>query len=53
MQFWDRKNIVRDELKGNDQLRFQMNHHMNLAHAIASKLVHELVPGSKVGAALG
>ena len=53
VQFWDRKNIVRDELKGNDQLRFQMNHHMNLAHAIACKLVHELVPGGKVGAALG
>ena len=42
VQFWDRKNIVREELKGNDQLRFQMNHHMNLAHAIACKLVHEL-----------
>ena len=53
VQFWDRKNIVRDELKGNDQLRFQMNHHMNLAHAIACKLVHELVPDGKVGAALG
>lgn len=53
VQFWTRKNIVRKELQDNDQLRFQMNHHMNLAHAIACKLVHELVPGGMVGAALG
>lgn len=53
VQFWDRKNIVREELRSNDQLRFQMNHHMNLAHATACKLVHELVPGGMAGAALG
>ena len=53
VQFWTRKNIIREELQDNDQLRFQINHHMNMAHAIACNLVHELVPGGKVGPALG
>lgn len=53
VQFWTQKCYIPEELRGNNQLRYQINHHMNLAHAIACKLVHELVPGGLVGAALG
>lgn len=53
VQFWTRKCYIRPELQNRDQLRFQINHHMNLAHAKAVKLVHELVPGGMVGPALG
>lgn len=53
VQYWTKKCFIRDEHIGNDQLRFQINHHMNLAHAIGCKLVHEKVKGGQVGAALG
>ena len=53
MQYWTQKCYIPEELQGNNQLRYQINHHMNLAHAIACKLVHEIVPGGLVGAALG
>lgn len=53
VQFWTQKCFIPEELRANDQLRYQINHHMNLAHAIACKLVHELVPGGMVGAAIG
>lgn len=53
VQFWTQKCYIPQELQGNNQLRYQINHHMNLAHAIACKLVHELVPGGLVGAAIG
>ena len=44
---------IPDELKSNNQLRYQINHYMNLAHAKACKIVHELVPGGMVGSAIG
>ena len=53
VQYIDKKCYIPEKYRGNDQIRYQINHHMNLAHAIACKLVHELVPGGMVGAALG
>ncbi|MCR4633530.1 MAG: glycoside hydrolase family 1 protein [Erysipelotrichaceae bacterium] len=53
VQFWTQKCYIPEDLQDNDQLRYQINHHMNLAHAIACNLVHELVPGGLAGAALG
>ena len=53
VQYWTQKCYIRPELQNNNQLRYQINHHMNLAHAIACKLVHELVVDGKVGAAIG
>lgn len=53
VQYWTKKCYIPEELQQNHQLRYQLNHHMNLAHAIACKLVHELVPNGLVGAALG
>lgn len=53
VQYIDKKCYILDKYKGNNQIRYQINHHMNLAHAIACKLVHEMVPGGLVGAALG
>lgn len=53
VQFVEKKCYIPEKYRGNDQIRFQINHHMNLAHAIACKLVHELVPDGMVGAALG
>ncbi len=53
VQYWTQKCYIPQELQDNDQLRYQINHHMNLAHAIACNLVHELVPDGMVGSALG
>lgn len=53
VQYWTQKCYIKEELRENNQLRYQINHHMNLAHAIAVKLVHEIVPGGMAGAALG
>ena len=53
VQYWTQKCFIPEKLRSNNQLRYQINHHMNLAHAIACKLVHEMVPGGKAGAALG
>lgn len=53
VQYIEQKCYIPEKYRGNDQIRYQINHHMNLAHAIACKLVHELVPGGMVGAALG
>ena len=53
VQSWPEKNCVPDDLRDNIQLRYQCNHYMNMAHAIACRLVHELVPGGMVGAPFG
>ena len=53
VQYWTSKCYIRPELQNDDQLRYQINHHMNLAHAKAVKLVHELVPGGLVGPVMG
>ncbi len=55
VQYWTQKCWIPEELQDgrHDQLRYQINHHMNLCHAITCKLVHELVPGGLVGSAIG
>lgn len=53
VQYWEQKCYIPEELRNNNQLRYQINHHMNLAHAIGCKLVHELVSGGMVGSAIG
>ena len=48
----ERMNIEeKDPLKA-DRMRAQMDYHMFLAHALASKACHELVPGGKIGPAV-
>ncbi len=53
VQYWTQKCYIPEALRDNDQLRYQINHHMNLAHATACRLVHTLVPGGMAGAAIG
>lgn len=53
VQYWTQKCFIPEELQDNNQLRYQINHHMNLAHAIACCLVHDLVPNGIVGSAIG
>lgn len=53
VQFWTQKNLIPEKYLNDPQIKYQINHHMNLAHAISCKLVHELVDGGKVGAAIG
>lgn len=53
VQFWTQKCFIPEELRSNNQLRYQINHHMNLAHAKACKIVHELVPDGMAGSAIG
>lgn len=52
VNYMDRKNKISTEEKFNPKFRYQANHYMNLAHAKAAILVHELVPGGQCGAAL-
>lgn len=51
--YWTQKCLIPDKYLDDPQIRYQINHHLNLAHAHSCKLVHELVPGGKVGAAIG
>lgn len=53
VQYIEQKCYIPEDFRGNDQIRFQINHHMNMAQAIANRLVHELVDGGMVGAPLG
>ncbi|MDF9824811.1 6-phospho-beta-glucosidase [Breznakia sp. PF5-3] len=53
VQYWTQKCYITEEQAKNNQLRYQINHHMNLAQALAVKWVHELVPGGVAGPALG
>lgn len=51
VQYWTQKCYILPEYRENNQLRYQINHHMNLAQAIACKYVHEV--GGLAGPALG
>lgn len=51
VQYWTQKCYVLPEYQNNNQLRYQINHHMNLAQATAVKYVHEV--GGLAGPALG
>lgn len=53
VQYWTKKNYIPERYLHNEQIKYQINHHMNLAHAKACMLVHEYVKGGMVGAALG
>ncbi|PHM71169.1 glycoside hydrolase family 1 protein [Xenorhabdus kozodoii] len=53
VQFWTKKCLIPEHYLHDEQIKYQINHHMNLAHAIACKLVHQWVPNGLVGAALG
>ncbi len=53
VQYWTQKCYIADAYLPRNQLRYQINHHMNLAHAIACNLVHELVPNGMVGSVIG
>ena len=53
VEFWTKKNYIPEEYLQNPQIKYQINHHMNLAQAKACKLVHELVKDGKAGAAIG
>lgn len=53
VQYWTQKCYIPEEVLQDNQKRYQINHHMNLAQATANKLVHELVPGRMAGAPLG
>lgn len=53
VQYWTQKCYIPSEYLDKPQMRYQINHHMNLAHAKACNLVHELVPGGMVGSVIG
>lgn len=53
VQYWTQKCLIPERYLDDPQIKYQINHHMNLAHAISCKLVHDLVPGGLVGAAIG
>lgn len=53
VQYWTQKCYIAEPYLDQNQLRYQINHHMNLAHARGVELVHQLVPGGRVGSALG
>ena len=53
VQYWTQKCYIPEEVLSDNQKRYQINHHMNLANALATIYIHENVPGAMVGAALG
>ena len=53
VQYWTQKCLIPEKYLDNPQIKYQINHHMNLAQAISVKQVHDLVPGGMAGAALG
>lgn len=46
---WNGCAIIRDQEENYDQAIFRCTHHQLLANALAVKLAHELMPGSKIG----
>ena len=53
VQYWTQKCYIKEKYLNQNQLRYQINHHMNLAHAIACNLVHDVVKDGMVGSAIG
>lgn len=51
VQYWTQKCYVPEKYQNQNQLRYQINHHMNLAQALAVKYIHEV--GGLAGPALG
>lgn len=53
VEFWYKKNYIPEKYLDDPQVKFQLNHHLNLAHAFACSYVHEVVEDGIVGAAIG
>ena len=53
VQYWTQKCYIPKEYLSKNQMRYQINHYVNLCHAICCKLVHEKVKGGMVGSAIG
>ncbi len=48
----NRMNIYTSDENRADEMRFQMDYHMCLAHALAVNACHEIIEGGKIGAAV-
>jgi len=48
----ERMNIEENDPQKADELRFQMDYHMSLAHALAVNACHQMIPDAKIGAAI-
>ncbi|RRD95524.1 glycoside hydrolase family 1 protein [Clostridiales bacterium COT073_COT-073] len=53
VEFWKKKNYIPEKYHDKAQVKFQINHHMNLAQAKVSKLIHQYVEGGRAGSAIG
>ncbi len=53
VQSWTRKNAIPEKYMGNIQIKYQINHHLHLAHAKAVILCHKMNKNAKIGPALG
>lgn len=53
VEFWKKKNYIPEKYHNDPQIKFQINHHMNIAQARVSRLIHQLVPDGRSGAAIG
>lgn len=53
VQYWKQKNHIPDRYVDDEQIKYQINHHMNLAQAYSVILVHKYFPDAMAGAALG
>lgn len=53
VEFWKKKNYIPEKYRDKPQLRYQLNHHMNIAQAILSKYIHDNINGGKASAAIG
>lgn len=53
VEFWKKKNYIPKKYHNDPQIKFQINHHMNLAQAKVSALIHEKVKNGRAGAAIG
>lgn len=53
VEFWKKKNYIPPKYHDNPQIKFQINHHMNLAQAKVSSLIHKYVKDGRAGSAIG
>lgn len=53
VEFLTKKNYVPEYLRDKPQLKYQIDHHLNLAHAHSCIMVKKYVKDGQVGAAIG
>ena len=53
VEFWKKKNYIPSKYHDNPQIKFQINHHMNLAQAKVSQMIHKYVKNGRAGSAIG